>query len=141
MGDECASLLTVDGIVQQFVCFPKFIDLLLCNPLRLITEFFSNPLLFNLKKVANLIECPLSNSHCVSVCRSEDVGPGVMLGRRNLTITEEVVTDTAEDFKLLLSGQFSTTFHTKGGFSNDSGDVMLEHGWLVVYVNIINPTG
>jgi hypothetical protein len=64
-----------------------------------------------------------------------------VLSARDLTITEEVVTDTAEDFKLLLSGEFGTTFNTTSGFGNDADDVVLKHDWLVVYVNIINPTG
>ena len=73
----------------------------------------------------------------MSVTVSEEVSPGTMLGISNLTFLQQTITDTAEDFKLLLSGEIVGTITG----SDDLGDVLLKHGWLVAYVNIINPTG
>ena len=63
---------------------------------------------------------------------SEYVGPGIVLSRRDLTIFKEVVTNTAEDFKLLRTGEFTTTFNPASGLRNDLEDVVLKH-WEVPF--------
>ena len=45
----------------------------------------------------------------MSVTVSEEVGPGTMLSISNLTFLQQTITDTAEDFKLLLSGEIVGT--------------------------------
>ena len=75
---------------------------------------------------------------------SEDVGPGnppfSVLSKTSgciLPLLQQTITHLTEDFKLLLSGEVVGTI----AGTDDLGDVLLKHGWLVAYVNIINPTG